>query len=101
MNGIYYELNIVYAIARKNMDNDTYEYFDGCDMLGRDKYEIICLRRTKWISDLKKCSLNPKIERVNQILKGILKYDSESNYKYYILEVKTTARISKYIEVNI
>lgn len=101
MNEIYDELHVRYAIVRRNVNDDTYEYFDGCDMLGRDKDNIIRIRRTKWTPDCKKLSLQSEIKRANDIVNGILKYDSESGYKYCILEVKITTRISNYIEVNI
>lgn len=90
-NYIYNETKTRYVIVRNALNTDKYEYYLGCNSYGLDSEKIPRVHDVLWSSD-PSCSFR-RIGDAEGRLKGILKYESENDYMYFVCEIKESITI--------
>lgn len=90
----YIDIDIRYVIIRRHIETDRIEYFNGCMKYGRDSECVPKIHRSVWDTSIHERCLYRNIEYAKSLLYGIVKYDLNPGYAYFICEYKTKSEIN-------
>lgn len=80
---------ITHNIVRINKQNGDVEYLHFYCSYGRDNCGILRISKSKW-GEAHHQSTDACISTITDRFKGIIKYDTDKNYTYQIVELVTT-----------
>lgn len=84
---------IVHNIVRINKQNGDVEYLRSYYSYGRDNCGVLRISKSKW-SEVHHQSTDNCMSIITDRLKGIIKYDTDKNYTYQIVELVTTTTVN-------
>lgn len=84
---------IAYNIARINKHNGNVEYLHFYRSYGRDNCGVLRISKSKW-GEAHYEITDACMSKVEDRFKGIIKYDTDKNYTYQIVELVTTTTVN-------
>jgi hypothetical protein len=84
---------ITHNIVRINKQNGNVEYLHSYCLYGRDNCGVLRISKSKW-GETHYLSTDACMSTVSDRFQGIIKYDTDSNYTYQIVELVTTTTVN-------
>ena len=84
---------ITHNIVRINKQNGNVEYLHSYNSYGKDDCGVLRISKSKWGESHHGCT-DTCMSNVVDRFKGIIKYDTDKNYTYQIVELTTTITVN-------
>ena len=84
---------ITHNIVRTNKQNGDVEYLHSYCSQGRDNCGVLRISKSKW-GEAHHQATDTCMSTVTDRFKGIIKYDTDKNYTYQIVELVTTTTVN-------
>ena len=84
---------ITHNIVRINKQNGNVEYLHSYRLYGRDNCGVLRICNSKW-GETHHLSTDACMSTIADRFKGIMKYDTDTNYTYQTVELVTTTTVN-------
>lgn len=84
---------IAHNIVRINKQNGNVEYLHSYRSYGKDNDGVLRISKSKW-GEVHYQTTDACMSTIEDRFKGIIKYDTDKNYTYQIVELVTTTTVN-------